>query len=195
MNKQVDLETLYQIIENLQIIKAPIAIKGGLLLHVSLQEHMSSISRMTRDIDGNWLHKQPNVHEMKEILEQAVHMSYPDYTVRIKRNYNDRQSAGFEILNHRQETVTKLDIDVNKPTIVTPYMINNASFQGVAIEQMLCDKISVLSSPRIMRRTKDLLDVYAITQTVPYNKELLIDLLSKRELGDFSSLYERKTDI
>ena len=141
MKKQVDLETLYQIIENLQIIKAPIAIKGGLLLNASLQEHMSYISRMTRDIDGNWLHKQPNVHEMKEILEQAVQMSYPDYTVRIKRNYNERQSAGFEILNHRQEIVTKLDIDVNKPTIVTPYMINDASFQGVAIEQMLCGEL------------------------------------------------------
>lgn len=195
MKSQVNLEMLYQIIENLQIIKAPIAIKGGLLLNASLQEHLSDMSRITRDIDGNWLHKQPNIQEMKEILEQAVQISYPDYTVKIRRDYNDKQSAGFEIVNQYQETLTSLDIDVNKLTIATSYTINGNSFQGIAMEQVLCDKISVLSSPQIMRRTKDLLDVYAITQTIPYNKESLIDLLSKQNLGDFSTLYKCKPDI
>ena len=195
MKSQVNLEMLYQIIENLQIIKAPIAIKGGLLLNASLQEHLSDMSRITRDIDGNWLNKQPNIQEMKEILEQAVQMSYPDYTVQIRRNYNENQSAGFEIVNQYQDTLTSLDIDVNKPTIATSYTINGNSFQGISMEQVLCDKISVLSSPQIMRRTKDLLDVYAITQTIPYNKKSLVNLLAQRNLGDFSTLYERHTEI
>lgn len=195
MQNQTNLEMLYTIIENLQVIKAPIAIKGGLLLNASLQEHMSNMSRMTRDIDGNWLNKQPNMQDMRTIIEQAVQISYPDYTVRIRRNYNEKQSAGFEILNEHQEPITSLDIDVNKPTIATPYVMNGISFQGISMEQVLCDKISVLSSPQIMRRTKDLLDVYAITQTIPYDNKSLITLLSQRDLGDFSTLSTRKEEI
>lgn len=195
MKNDPNLDMLYTIIQNLQNIQAPIAIKGGLLLNASLQQHMSPISRKTRDIDGNWLQKQPNIEDMQQILEQAVQQSYPDYIVIIKRNYGDKQSAGFLVLDDNEEIITTFDIDVNKSTDTTSYQLNDITFQGIPIEQMLSDKISVISSPSIMRRTKDILDVYAITQNIPYDKEHLIQSLAHRNIGDFSTFHNNKNEI
>lgn len=195
MQNNDNLDMLYTIINNLQKVHAPIAIKGGLLLKASLQEHKSRIDRKTIDIDGNWLNKQPDMEDMRETIEQAVQMTYPTYNVYAKRNFDEKQSAGFYIVDEDEVLVTKMDIDVNKPTITAPYSINGIKFQGIPMEQVLCDKISVLSSPRMMRRTKDLLDVYAITKDVPYDKQTVIELLSRRDLGDFSTLQTRKEEI
>lgn len=194
MQNDNNLNTLYQIISNMQKLNIPIAVKGGLLLKASLQEHQSDIDRKTTDIDGNWLKQTPDIEEMRKNLEKAVQMSYPDYQVITKRPYGEKQSAGFHIVKNNI-TLAHIDIDVNKITPTKLYMINDIKFHGIPMEQVLCDKISVLSSPQLMRRTKDLLDVYAITQAIPYDKQTVIDLLSNRKLGDFSTLYTQKDNI
>ncbi|EOS25578.1 hypothetical protein C806_01705 [Lachnospiraceae bacterium 3-1] len=194
MQNDNNLNTLYQIISNMQKLNIPIAVKGGLLLKASLQEHKSDIDRKTTDIDGNWLKQTPDIEEMRKNLEKAVQMSYPDYQVIIKRPYGEKQSAGFHIIKNNI-TLAHIDIDVNKITPTKLYMINDIKFHGIPMEQVLCDKIAVLSSPQIMRRTKDLLDMYAITQVIPYDKQTVIELLSKRKLGNFSTLYTQKENI
>ena len=194
MQNDNNLDTLYQIINNMQKLNIPIAVKGGLLLKASLQEHQSDIDRKTTDIDGNWLKQTPDMEEMRKNLEKAVQMSYPDYQVITRRPYGEKQSAGFHIVKDNI-TLTHIDIDVNKITPTRLYMINGIKFQGIPMEQVLCDKIAVLSSQQLMRRTKDLLDVYAITQNIPYDKQTVIELLSNRKLGDFSTLYTQKYNI
>lgn len=194
MQDDNSLNTLYQIINNMQKLNIPIAVKGGLLLKASLQEHQSDIDRKTTDIDGNWLKRSPDMEQMRKSLEKAVKLSYPDYQVVTKRPYGEKQSAGFHIMKNNI-TLAHIDIDVNKITPTKRYTINGITFQGIPMEQVLCDKIAVLSSPQLMRRTKDLLDVYAITQNIPYDRQTVIELLSARELGDFSVLHTQKENI
>lgn len=195
MKSQMDIDVLYQVIRNLEVIQAPVAIKGGLLLRASLRKYRSDIERNTIDIDANWLSKSPDIFEMQSVLKQAVQLSFPDYDVTIRRHYGEAQSAGFEIRNENGEVITHMDIDVECPIEVKQYMIENEPFTGVVMEEMLSDKISVLSSPQIMRRTKDLLDVYAITKSIPYDRVKLLCRLSERDLGDFSTLRTRKEDL
>lgn len=195
MRENVNEEILYTIANNLEKVNAPIAIKGGLLLHASLSEHQSPINRKTMDIDANWINQPPNINDMQNILEQAVKLSYPDYTVTTHRPYGTQQSAGFHVLDEKGRILTHIDIDVQKETHPKNYTFTDKSFQGVEIEQVLCDKITVASSPKLFRRTKDLLDIYAITQSVPYDESKLTELLTKQKLGDFSILNTEKDKL
>lgn len=96
MRENVNEEILYTIANNLEKVNAPIAIKGGLLLHASLSEHQSPINRKTMDIDANWINQPPNINDMQNILEQAVKLSYPDYTVTTHRPYGTQQSVPYD---------------------------------------------------------------------------------------------------
>lgn len=131
MKINTDTDMLYQIIENLQKIQAPIAIKGGLLLRASLQEHGSDIDRKTVDIDANWLTQTPDISDMENVLRKAVQLSHPNYDVITKRPYGNHQSAGFYITDENGDAVTHIDIDVNKPTTPKTYTINNMTFTGI----------------------------------------------------------------
>ena len=116
MRENVNEEILYTIANNLEKVNAPIAIKGGLLLHASLSEHQSPINRKTMDIDANWINQPPNINDMQNILEQAVKLSYPDYTVTTHRPYGTQQSAGFHVIDEKGRIFTHIDIDVQKET-------------------------------------------------------------------------------
>lgn len=190
-----DMDFLYQITENLKKVEAPVAVKGGLLLQMILQENHSDIERGTIDIDASWLKESPDIMEMREVLKQAVQLSFPDYDVTIRRPYGEYQSAGFEIRNEAGKRITHLDIDVDKPTKTKQYTVGETTITGISVEEMLSDKISAISSPQIMRRTKDLLDVYAITKSVLYDRIDLLYRLSEKDLGDFSTLKSRKEDL
>lgn len=195
MNKQIHHNLMYTIVNNLEKINAPIAVKGGLLVYASLLQYQSPIDRATMDIDMNWINNPPSMEKMRKTLEEAVKLSYPDFTVEIKREYGDHRSAGFQILNAQKQNVTHVDIDINKKTIPKSYNIDDLSFQGVPIEQVLCDKIKVISSPQILRRSKDLIDVYAIKTYIPYDKNELTKLLSETTINDFSTLKNEKEKI
>ncbi len=187
---------LYAIINSLTELNAPILIKGGNALGAALKESNSPIYRLTTDIDGNWTESNPNIFAMQEILEEAVQRVYPDYHVILKRDYGPRRSAGFTIVDPENTTVSRFDIDVNKPSNnETEYSIYGISFYGVPIEDMLADKITVLSSKNIFRRSKDLLDVYAITNYINYDKNTLIENLSNKQLGNFEELFHREQDL
>ena len=70
-------------------------------------------------------------------------------------------------------------------------------YRGVLANEILADKITVLSGIRMFRRSKDLVDVYALTHCV---KVLTIDIFeiieSKHlELGKFAEFMTRRDDV
>lgn len=190
-----NIETLYKLIGAMDEAKVPIAIKGGLLLNTELKKHNSTTSRKTVDIDANWLIKEPDINNMQQEIERAVKSVFPDFSVEVSREFGEKRSAGFAIRTEDGEVFTKMDIDVNKKSKVVPYEFNGIKFNGITVESMLADKIGVLSNKAVFRRTKDLLDVYLLNKYVKYDNKVLTKELSKREIGDFSTLKECKGDI
>lgn len=162
MTKGTDMEILYQIIDSLHKMNVPVSIKGGLVLNAILNQYDANVNRKTIDIDADWLRRPPDINEMRNLLEQAIQLSYPDYTVHMTRNFGERQSAGFNILDNENRIVTKIDIDVGKTPDTSLYKIQGITFRGASIENILADKITAISTHRVFRRTKDILDIYTL---------------------------------
>lgn len=192
MTKGTDIEILYQIIDSLQKVNAPVSIKGGLVLKAILDQYNADIDRKTIDIDADWLRRPPDINEMRDLLEQAIQLAYPDYKIDIVRNFGERQSAGFNILDNENRIITKIDIDVGKTPDTSLYKIQGITFRGASIENILADKITAISTPRVFRRTKDILDIYVVNQYVKYNRQKLINCLKDKVLGNFSTLKDNK---
>lgn len=186
------MEILYRIIDSLHKADVPVSIKGGLALNAILNQYNADVDRKTIDIDADWLRRPPDMDEMRDLLEQAVQLSYPEYTVHMTRNFGERQSAGFNIIDNESRIVTKIDIDVGKTPDTSLYRIQGMTFRGASIENILADKITAISTPRVFRRTKDMLDIYAVNQYIGYDRQKLLNCLKDRTLGDFSTLKNNK---
>ncbi len=91
-----------------------------------------------------------------------------------------------------------MDIDVNKIACKTKiYSIENISFCGVTPIQIITDKILVLSSDKIFRRIKDLVDLYYISKVFTLDKSEILKTLKNndRELNDFDAFLNRKEEL
>lgn len=195
MNKEPDIEILYRIIGNMQKINMPVSIKGGLALKAILKQYNADIDRKTRDIDMDWLRTPPDMEEIRDALHKAMQITYPDYNIVVSRPFGEHQSAGFQIVDKNGDLLTKIDVDVDKAPDISIYKIQDIMFNGASIENIMADKISALSTRHVFRRAKDLLDVYAIEQYVPYNRQKLISCLKNKPLEDFSTLKTNKDAV
>lgn len=195
MKMHDNTKLLYQIIYNLQKLNAPIVIKGGLALKAALNKNHADIDRKTIDIDADWLQKPPDMNKMQKYLNKAAKMINPSYSACITRNFTDNQSAGLRILDEYNQPIIKADIDVNKTPNIEIYRMHGITFRGSAIEEMLADKITAVSTRNIFRRTKDILDIYAIDKYIAYDKNKLIKCLSKRNIGSFTEFTSNKDMI
>jgi hypothetical protein len=99
---------------------------------------------------------------MVAFIQQALDGNGIPLTVSIYRMYGEERSAGFELKNSStDEIIFSMDLDVNRPIIPTRiYEIQGIRFCGSALKQMLADKVSVISTDKIFRRIKDVVDLY-----------------------------------
>jgi hypothetical protein len=77
------------------------------------------------------------------------------------------------------------------------YQFGNVTFQGVTPDNVLADKISVIASDKVFRRTKDLIDVYALSHCVSV-KTADIHGIWKREsriIGRFDAFCNRQDEL
>jgi hypothetical protein len=77
------------------------------------------------------------------------------------------------------------------------YQFGNVTFQGVTPDNVLADKISVIASDKVFRRTKDLIDVYALSHCVSV-KTADIHSIWKREsriIGTFDAFCNRQDEL
>lgn len=91
-----------------------------------------------------------------------------------------------------------MDIDVNRPIPPTKiYVVDGLQFRGVASSQMIADKVSVLSSEKVFRRIKDVVDLYYISKVFRFHKTDVLQTLknSGRSLGDFCGFLHRIEDL
>ena len=67
-----------------------------------------------------------------------------------------------------------MDVEINRPIQPSQlYEVAGLRFRGISPSQILADKISAVSSPRIFRRIKDLVDLYYLSQVYDFDRDKL----------------------
>ena len=201
MNLTVEEKLMYEVMKAIYDSGIPVNFKGSMVLKACLLEAgYTEETRHTVDIDANWFSATPPTGpQMVESLERAIHKSGLNMDVRIYRMYGDGRSAGFELVDKdTDEVLFTMDMDVNRPIPPTKiYEIEGIRFCGVSPSQMIADKLSAISTDKVFRRIKDVVDLYYISKVFPFRTDEILHTLesSGRTLDSFSGFLHRKDEL
>lgn len=173
-----------------------IIFKGALITKLILQENgYNTIERTTTDIDGDWCGTPPTMDYLVETVEKALSGFQESFYAKASREYAEGRSAGISIIEkNTDKEIASMDISI-KPVIGSKiYYYGEMKINGVLPSEVLADKICVLSSNKLFRRMKDMIDVYALSNCVNINMSEILDICTKkgREIESFSALYSQK---
>lgn len=179
----------------------PISFKGSMVLKAVLIENgYSGEARHTVDIDGNWISSAPpSMETMLSSIQAALDKARLSLSVFPYREYGPGRSAGFDFKEKESgKSVFTMDIDVNRPAGETRiYEVEGLAFSGLVLSNMLADKIGVISSDKVFRRIKDVIDVYYLSKIVALDEEAVLKAASAsgRIFGNFEGFLTRKEDL
>lgn len=194
------MDFLYRIMEELANSSVPIVFKGAMVLNlITHSNNPSAVERMTQDIDGDWTGERPTMEQIELVLRRAVKNINPLMDVKKHRDYGEKRSAGFQIIDRENRKIASIDLSVRQNTHSVPYTsyINGVTITGASLEKMLSDKLSAVSGEHIYRRVKDLLDIYVMSFISEFQIVEIYDIWQKtgRIPGDFSHFRNHKTEI
>ena len=201
MNITAEEKLMYSVMEAVYCSDVPISFKGSMVLKACLMEAgYSGETRHTVDIDANWNSKNfPSIRQMVEVLQNAVNRCDISLKVVAFRQYCEGRSAGFEIRDaESDELLFTMDVDVNRPQpVVKFYVVDGFRFCGVTPIQMIADKVSVLSTDKVFRRIKDVVDLYYISKVFRFDKNAVLRTLknSRRKLDSFTGFMHRTYEL
>lgn len=185
----------YRIMELLSNSKLPLVFKGALVLKAARDN--SSIDRLTYDIDCDWIGDPPSTKEIENLFNSIMLMAKEEIVFETTREYIvGLRSAGFNIYRNNK-FFTKMDLSISKVISSNKYYYAQAEFTGYSLENIICDKTLVLSTEKIFRRIKDLVDIYTILLTKNITKEKVLRLAKNknREFGSFDAFINKKDDL
>ena len=201
MNISAQEKIMYDVMKAIYDSDIPISFKGSMVLKVCLLEAgYTEETRHTVDIDANWNSEiEPTTEQMVETLQKAIDRINVDLEVRSYRLHGEKRSAGFELIDRSTEEILfTMDVDVNRPVPATKiYEIESIKFCGSSPIQMIADKLSTISTDKVFRRIKDVIDLYYISKVFEFNTEDICCTLknSGRELGSFDGFLCRASDL
>ena len=201
MKLSAEEKLMYRVMKAVYDSRIPISFKGSMVMKACLMEAgFIEDTRHTEDIDGNWYSdKYPTSEEMETSMQRALDDGNIPLKVSIYRMYGAKRSAGFDLRNPSTgEIIFTMDIDVNRPKTPTKiYEIEGIRFSRSVLNQMIADKVSVVSTDKVFRRIKDIIDLYYYSQVFRFDSNEILKLLSNsgRTLGDFSGFINRVDDL
>ena len=194
-----DEKLMCGIIAKISETNAPIVFKGALITKLILAEQgFTELQRITTDIDSNWVGDPPTMEFLENTLNNSLGGLRSDYTIVATRTYAEKKSAGFNVMSNSTGTVVcKLDMSI-KPVIGDKtYHFADFAIKGVLPNEILADKISIMSSDYIFRRMKDMVDVYALSSCIAVKSNDILDIVDKKQrtIQEFNGFYTRKQDL
>ena len=190
---------MYQILGEISNTDAPIVFKGALITKLVLAENnYNAVQRLTRDIDANWVGNPPSMSVLVDTVNQSLGKLENKWYAVATREYGEKKSAGISIrAKATDDEVADMDIDIRSLTGSRDYYFGEARIKGVLANEILADKISVLASQKIFRRTKDLVDVYALSHCVTVSTAEIFEICDKKgqTIESFIPFYDRKADL
>ena len=113
--------------------------------------------------------------------------------------YGEGRSAGFELADSNSgELLFTMDMDVNRPIPPTRiYEVAGIRFCGVAPIQMIADKVAAISSGKVFRRIKDVVDLYYISKVFTFDRAAVIKTLKAggRSLEKFDGFLHHPEEL
>lgn len=191
MNLSAEEKLMYAVMHAIYNSGIPIDFKGAMVLKACLIEAgFPDEIRHTADIDANWYSDSPpSAEQLVESMETALQRNGINLHVDLFRMYGEGRSAGFELTDPTAEEILfTMDMDVNRPVQPTRiYEVAGLRFRGVSPDQMLADKISAISTSKVYRRIKDVVDLYYLSQVFELDLNRLRQILSNngKVLEDF----------
>lgn len=191
---------MYKILINISQADAPIVFKGALITKLILEESgFTSIDRATKDIDANWTGTPPTMSVLADTINRSLGDLRELYTAVPTRDYGEKRSAGVSIRDKATDgEVLSMDIDIKPVFGSRTYYQGEAAIKGVFANEILADKISACSGDEVYKwRTKDVLDVYALSHCVEVNVKEVFDVSEtvKRKIQSFDAFCNKKSEL
>jgi hypothetical protein len=192
---------MYEVMKAIYEQSMPICFKGSMVLKACLLEagYVEEV-RHTVDIDANWnSDTPPSADTMVSALQTAIDKAGIDANVRIYRMYGEGRSAGFTFADREtDEELFLMDMDVNRPIPDTQiYEIEGLRFRGVSPTQMIADKVSAISTEKVFRRIKDVVDLYYLSKVFSFDKADVLRTLKAngRKLDHFQGFLQQQEEL
>lgn len=193
---------MYSVMTNLSSMNAPIVFKGALVLKAIQYKYgnPSGLERETHDIDGDWVGEPPTMNYLRDLIQTAVYNSgYSNINVVAVRDYSDRRSAGFEFYDITNgDRVLEMDLSVRSNNSIEQYsFVSGISFYGQSVIKVLVDKIIPVSQKVVMRRIKDVIDLYILSYIWRGSVDSVYNYIAYlgKDLGDFSNFTGRLKEL
>ena len=197
----VEEQLMYEVMKAVYESGIPVSFKGSMVLKACLIEAgFTDDTRHTVDIDGNW-HSEvaPSAEQMVGSLQKSLTDHGIGLDVSLYRMYGEGRSAGFEFMDHEtRDVLFTMDVDINRPEVQSRiYEMEGIKFRGVSPLQMLADKTSVVSSEKVFRRIKDVVDLYYMSKVFEYDCSAVLQALqdTNRSLGAFDGFLNRADEL
>ncbi|MDR0307738.1 MAG: nucleotidyl transferase AbiEii/AbiGii toxin family protein [Chitinispirillales bacterium] len=177
----------------------PIIAKGALVTKAILAENGYDNIRKTHDIDMNWVGESlPTMDELVELVNNSLREVQDGLHTKVKREFlpNGLQAAGIRVYD-KDVKIMSLDIDIRPVDGSRVYHYGDISFKGVLPQDIISDKMSVLSGDRILRRPKDFVDVYTLSHCLEIQTAEVFDICKKKNqpIGSFETFHTRKSEL
>jgi len=198
MTRPTDSEKLmYDVMGAIAGSNMPLVFKGAMVTKLILGEKgFDDFMRETQDIDASWAGENlPLMEHLTAMLNSALYQL--GLIAVVKREYGDKMSAGFKIFDTSGDVKMLIDIDMRAAINSRAYRIGDVTFQGVTPDNVIADKINVVASDKVFRRSKDLIDLYALAQCITV-KTVDIHRLWEREnrvIGTFNAFTKRQDEL
>lgn len=155
-----------------------VAFKGGYLLNQLLSQ-----SRLTHDIDLS-LAKKGEYDEVKRVLKEIADAFIEKdliFDYKIKENISETTSGGIDMYDCDGKKILGADIGLHNISYgINHYVLAITELDGFSPERMVIDKVLAILSPKRFRRTKDLYDLYAITNVFNLDVSVLYQCIALR---------------
>ncbi|MDR2354335.1 MAG: hypothetical protein LBF22_14490 [Deltaproteobacteria bacterium] len=198
MNQKELEEFMYNVMNELHHTSAPLVFMGAMVLRQVLRDYgFTKVDRNTRDIDCNWIGSPPTMDDLLKLLTYSIRKYKDMYSAVIIRNYDSERTACLAVIDNKTNNqIFRIDIGIFPVIAEKMYYYGQYSFPGVLPNEMLCDKLFVLSRDIILRRAKDTLDVYLLANCISIDTDNIFLTLKKKSMFPLNSfdVFLNRTD-
>lgn len=194
-------EFMYRLMASLYSVNAPIVFKGAMLLKVIQNKYgnPSGLVRETHDLDGDWVSGEPDMSYLTGVLQKATINAGYDVVVKPYRCYSKGKSAGFEFIDvSSNKQIITMDLSIRKNNYSCIYtLIDGVYFYGQTVDKIIADKVYTCSKRVVMRRVKDVIDLYILSFIWRGKYSYISCLLESlsREVEDFDRFLHYYKDL
>lgn len=198
----MDIELfMFKVMTALYNMNAPIVFKGAMVLKAIQYKtgNPSGLERETHDMDGDWCGQTPSMEYLTNLVQQAVYNAgYSNIKVIATREYGEKRSAEFSFYDFNGMLIVSMDLSIKPNNFYLVYSLaSDINFVGQSIDKIVADKIVVISSRTVMRRIKDVIDLYILSHIWRGSNTNILQIVnsSGRELNVFQSFTMRYDEL